>query len=77
MPKRRCIFTESLEAQYLFLKEDQKAGKELCSIFANHDFQYSMVILIYCNISRNENKQLLQKLKVAVKKQCLILPKKL
>jgi hypothetical protein len=32
MPKRRCIFTESLKAEYLFLKEDQQVGKVLCSI---------------------------------------------
>jgi hypothetical protein len=32
MPKRRRVFTESLEAQYPFLKEDQQVGKVLCSI---------------------------------------------
>jgi hypothetical protein len=32
MPKRRCVFTESLEAEYPFLKEDQQVGKVLCSI---------------------------------------------
>jgi hypothetical protein len=32
MPKRRCLFTESLEAVYLFLKEDEQVGKVLCSI---------------------------------------------
>jgi hypothetical protein len=32
MPKRRCVFTESLEAEYPFLKEDQQVRKELCSI---------------------------------------------
>jgi hypothetical protein len=32
MPKRRCVFTESLEAEYPFLKEDKKVGKVLCSI---------------------------------------------
>jgi hypothetical protein len=32
MPKRRCVVTESLEAEYPFLKEDQKVGKVLCSI---------------------------------------------
>jgi hypothetical protein len=31
MPKRRA-FTESLEAEYPFLKEDQQVGKVLCSI---------------------------------------------
>jgi hypothetical protein len=31
MPKRR-VFTESLEARYPFLKEDQQVGKVLCSI---------------------------------------------
>jgi hypothetical protein len=31
MQKIRCVFTESLEAVYLFLKEDQ-VGKVLCSI---------------------------------------------
>jgi hypothetical protein len=32
MSKRRCVFTESLGAKYLFLKEDQQVGKVLCSI---------------------------------------------
>jgi hypothetical protein len=32
MPKRRCVFTESLKAEYLFLKEDQQVGKVLCCI---------------------------------------------
>jgi hypothetical protein len=32
MSKRRCVFTESLEAEYPFLKEDQQMGKLLCSI---------------------------------------------
>jgi hypothetical protein len=32
MPKRRCDFTESLEADYPFLKEDQQVRKVLCSI---------------------------------------------
>jgi hypothetical protein len=31
MPKK-CVFTESLEAEYPFLKEDQQVGKVLCSI---------------------------------------------
>jgi hypothetical protein len=30
MPKR-CVFTESLEAEYPFLKEDRQVGKVLCS----------------------------------------------
>jgi hypothetical protein len=68
MPKRWRVFTESLEAEYPFLKEDQQVGK-CCAPFANHSFQYSMVVLpTYCNISRKENAQLLQKLKVTVKK---------
>jgi hypothetical protein len=68
MPKGKRVFTESLQAEYPFLKEDQHVGKVLCSI-ANHSFQYSMeVAAIYCNISRKENTQLLQKLKVPVKK---------
>jgi hypothetical protein len=33
MPKRRCAFTDSLEAEYQFLKEDQQVGKVLCSIY--------------------------------------------
>jgi hypothetical protein len=33
MAKRRCVFTESLGAEYPFLKEDQQVGKVLCSIF--------------------------------------------
>jgi hypothetical protein len=32
MPKRRCVFTESLEAEYPFLKEDQQMEKLLCTI---------------------------------------------
>jgi hypothetical protein len=32
MLKRRCVFTESLEAEYPFLKEDQQVRKVLCSI---------------------------------------------
>jgi hypothetical protein len=31
MPRRR-VFTENLEAEYPFLKEDQQVGKVLCSI---------------------------------------------
>jgi hypothetical protein len=31
MPKRSCVFTESLEAEYPFLKEDQQMVKVLCS----------------------------------------------
>jgi hypothetical protein len=30
--KKVCFFTESLEAEYPFLKEDQQVGKVLCSI---------------------------------------------
>jgi hypothetical protein len=32
MPKRRCVFTDSLEAEGPFLKEDQQVGKVLHSI---------------------------------------------
>jgi hypothetical protein len=32
MPKKMCVFTESLEAEYQFLKEYQQVGKVLCSI---------------------------------------------
>jgi hypothetical protein len=32
MPKRRCVFTKSLEAEYPFLKQQQQVGKVLCSI---------------------------------------------
>jgi hypothetical protein len=32
MPKRRLVVTESLEANYSFLKKDQQVGKVLCSI---------------------------------------------
>jgi hypothetical protein len=32
MPKRRCVFTESFEADYPFLKEDQQVGKMMCSV---------------------------------------------
>jgi hypothetical protein len=32
MPKRRCVFTETLEAEYPFLKEDHQVGEVLCSI---------------------------------------------
>jgi hypothetical protein len=32
MPKRRCGFTESLIAEYPFLKEDEQVGKVLCCI---------------------------------------------
>jgi hypothetical protein len=32
MPKRRCVFTESLEVEYPFLKEDNQMGKVLYSI---------------------------------------------
>jgi hypothetical protein len=68
MSKRRCVFIESLEAGYPFLKEDQQVEK-CCAPFASHSFQYSMeVIPIYCNISRKENTQLLQKLKAALTK---------
>jgi hypothetical protein len=30
MLKRRCVFTESSETQYPFLKKDQQVGKVLC-----------------------------------------------
>jgi hypothetical protein len=33
MPKRRYVFTQSLEAEYRFLKEDQQVGKMLCFTF--------------------------------------------
>jgi hypothetical protein len=36
MPKRRCVFTESFEAEYPFLKEDQQVGKVLCCICKSH-----------------------------------------
>jgi hypothetical protein len=32
MSKRRCVFTESLKAEYPFLRQDQHVGKVLCSI---------------------------------------------
>jgi hypothetical protein len=32
MPKRRCVFTESLEAECPFLKQYQQVEKVLCSI---------------------------------------------
>jgi 2-oxoglutarate dehydrogenase complex dehydrogenase (E1) component-like enzyme len=32
VPERRCVFIESLEAEYPFLKEDQQVGEVLCSI---------------------------------------------
>jgi hypothetical protein len=32
MPKRRCVLTECLEAEYPFLQEDQQVGKVLCFI---------------------------------------------
>jgi hypothetical protein len=35
MPKR-CVFRESLEAEYPFSKEDQQVGKVLCSICKSH-----------------------------------------
>jgi hypothetical protein len=50
MPKGWCVFTESLEAEYLFERKTNKWGK-CCAPFANHSFQYSMeVVPIYCNI---------------------------
>jgi hypothetical protein len=30
--EKKCVFTKSLEAGYLFLKEGQQVGKVLCSI---------------------------------------------
>jgi hypothetical protein len=76
MPKRRCVFTESLEAEYPFLKIN-KWGK-CCAPFANHSFQQTTVVVsTYCNIPRKGNMQMLQKLKVAAKRQRLILPKRL
>jgi hypothetical protein len=36
MPKRRRVFTDSLETGYPFLKEDQQVGKMLCSICKSH-----------------------------------------
>jgi hypothetical protein len=32
MPERMCIFTETLEAEYRFLKEDQQLGQILLSV---------------------------------------------
>jgi hypothetical protein len=34
--KKRCVFTESLEAEYPFLKEDQQVGKVLSCICKSH-----------------------------------------
>jgi hypothetical protein len=33
MPKRGCVYTDSLEAAYPFLKGDQQVGKVLCPIY--------------------------------------------
>jgi hypothetical protein len=66
MLKRRCVFTESLEAEYPFLKEDQQVGKVLCSICKP---QFSVEHGSRSDILQHikKIKQLLQKLKVAVK----------
>jgi hypothetical protein len=32
MPKRKCVFTENLKAEYPFINEDQHAGKVFCTI---------------------------------------------
>jgi hypothetical protein len=65
MPKRR-VFTESLEAEYPFLKEDQQVGKVLSSICKS---QFSIKHGGRSDVLQHiKNTQLLQKLKGAVKK---------
>jgi hypothetical protein len=66
--EENVCFIVSLEAEYPFLKEDQK-GEKYWATFANHSME---VVPIYWNISRKEKTQLLQKLEVAVKKQRLL-----
>jgi hypothetical protein len=69
MPKRKCVFTESLIAEYPFLKEDQQVGKVLYFICKSQFPTESMeAVPTNCNIPRKENTHLLQKLRVAVKK---------
>jgi hypothetical protein len=68
MPKRVCVFTTSLEAEYPFLKEEQEVGKVLCSICkAQFSIEHRGHSGILQHIKK-ENMQLLQKLKVIVKK---------
>jgi hypothetical protein len=68
MPKKRRVFTDSLEAEYTFLKEDQQVGKVLCSICKSQLSVEHGGCSDVLQHSRKENTQLLQKLKVAVKK---------
>jgi hypothetical protein len=65
--KRRCVFTESLEAEYPILREGQQVGKVLCCICKS---QFSVEHGGRSDIlqhTKEKNTQLLQKLKVAVK----------
>jgi hypothetical protein len=32
MPKRKCVFTANLKAEYTFINKDQHAGKVFCTI---------------------------------------------
>jgi hypothetical protein len=67
MPKRRCVFTKSSEAEYPFFKGRSTSGKSaVLHLQITFSIQHGGH-LIYSDISRKENMQLLQKLKVAVK----------
>jgi transcription elongation factor Elf1 len=64
MPQGKCVFTESLEAEYPFLKEDQQVGKVLCSICKSQfSIEHESLSDILQHI-RKENTHLLQKLKL-------------
>jgi hypothetical protein len=54
MLKRRCVFTDSLEAEYPFLKENQQGGKVLCSICKS---EFSIELGGHSNIQQHMKKR--------------------
>jgi hypothetical protein len=49
----KFVFTENLKTEFLLLKEDQQAGKVLCTI-ANHNSLCNMDVgAIYCSTTRS------------------------
>jgi hypothetical protein len=77
LPKRWCVVTETLEAEYPFLKEDQQLGKVLCSICKSEfSIEHGGRTDILQHIKKRKHATAAET-KVAVKKEHLILPKKL
>jgi hypothetical protein len=47
--KIKCVFTESLKAEYPFLKEDQQMGNVFCTICKSLNFIEHRGLLIVCH----------------------------